>query len=546
MSSTGHSAPVAADGDVTPQSKQTLSENLRRVRTAATDIVMANNTVGNNAPDISDGNEGSHQGGQGSSNSASDWLAAVRSSKKNHRDGSRKRGHRGNNKGRTTPPPPPPAKKTPLAPGTPVPRCTECGKKGHKSPECWSIIGRPSRQNANVRKAPSQAPAKEQNSSGMVNIGETNSKKRHRSGNPTGETPDPKKQATSASAPSAAANKLPYTAKKVPEKANTRQRRRFDYAKVTQVTHDVVVLTKDGRPVNSDGLKEVQEMINMAAMKMVIQDPDVKVPDVLAWDLRRLSKLKGSPFHAIIRCGTEEDQQKVRQLVGLHEKYMGELPEAIQPIYPRKMSAFATGAIMSDEFYSTALDYGMRQAGFSPEDYIYLSYDKRDTGASINIGCTEELISRMESTNFQIKLLMMGETKFNVWKSQEEEKDEDGADSDGTTGASNIESHSTCESQNADEKEKEGGAEGGQEEEQTATAGALNLNQPSPPNPTPSSSNSQKESQGEMEVDSDQMGGKGSATISAGEARDTGSPLNPSEVDGEARDQTGSPNSVPK
>ncbi len=115
-----------------------------------------------------------------------------------------------------------------------------------------------------------------------------------------------------------------------------RQRRRFDNAKVTQVTHDVVVLTKEGRPVSADGLKEVQEIINMAAMKIVIQDPDVRVPEVLAWDMRRLSKLKGIPFYAIIRCGSEADQKKVRQLVGLHEKYQGELPEAIQPICPRR------------------------------------------------------------------------------------------------------------------------------------------------------------------------------------------------------------------
>ncbi len=509
------------------------------------------NTVGNNAPNVTlDESEGSQQGqGQGSSNSASDWLAAMRGSKKDQRGGSRKRGSRGGNKGKSTPPPPPPAS---AAPGVPVPRCTECGKKGHKSPDCWLIVGHPNRSNrnagrgGNIRKPPIQMSTKEQNSPGMVSIGETKTKKRHRSGNPTGDTPDPKKQATSALAPPAVTEKAPAKVEqKVPERTGARQRKRFDYAKVTQVTYDVVVLTKDGRPVNYEGLKEVQEMINMAAMKMVIQDPDVKVPDVLAWDLKRLSKLKGSPFHAIIRCGSEEDQHKVRQLVGLHEKYQGEFPEAIQPIYPRKMSAFATGVIMNDEFYSTALDYGMRQAGFSPEDYIYLSYDKRETGASINIGCTEELIQRMQNTSFQIKLLMMGETKFNVWRSQGGGKADKEAESDGETGASNNKGQSTTKSQSGDEQEKEGGAEGDQEKEQTATAGALELNQPSPPNPSPPPSNSQSEPEGGMEVDKDQTEGKGSDTTSAEEARDTGSPTNSSEAGGKARDLTGSPNSKP-
>ncbi len=510
------------------------------------------NTVGDDAPNNAKDKEGSSTHDQGSSNSASDWLAAVRSSKKDRRDGSRKRGSRGGNKGKSAPPPPPP-KEAPTGSGVPVPRCTECGKRGHKSPECWSIIGRPSRLDKNVgrggntRKTPSQTSRKEQNSPGMVSLGETKTKKRHRSGNPTGDTPDPKKQATSASAPSTATDKAPPKAEwKEPERTGARQRRRFDYAKVTQVTYDVVVLTKEGRPVNSDGLREVQEMINMAAMKMVIQDPDIKVPDVLAWDLKRLSKLKGSPFHAIIRCGSEEDQQKVRQLVGLHEKYQGEFPEAIQPVYPRKMSAFVTGVIMSDEFYSTALDYGMKQAGFSPEDYIYLSFDRRGTGASINIGCTEELISRMESTSFQIKLLMMGETKFNVWRSQGEGKADEEADSDGETGASNNGGQPSAESQSGDGQEMEGGAGGEQEKEQTATAGALILNQPQAPNPTLPPSNSQSEPEGGMEVVSDHTGGQKSDTTSAGEARDTCSPTNPSENGGEARDQMGSPDSVPK
>ncbi len=165
----------------------------------------------------------------------------------------------------------------------------------------------------------------------------------------------PKKQAKSVLAPPAATDKAPPNAEqKKPEGTGARQRRRLDYLKVTQVTYNVVVLTKDVRPVNNDGLREVQEMINMAAMKMVIQDPDLKVLDLLAWGLKGLGRLKGSPFHATIRCGSEEDQQKVWQLVGLHEKYQGEFPEAIQPIYPRKMSAFLTRVIMRypDVFYN--------------------------------------------------------------------------------------------------------------------------------------------------------------------------------------------------
>ncbi len=77
-------------------------------------------------------------------------------------------------------------------------------------------------------------------------------------------------------------------------KQGAQSRRRFEYAKVAQATYDVVVLTADGKPVNGDGLKQVQEMVNVAAMKMVIQYPNLKVPDVLAWDLQRLGRYKGS------------------------------------------------------------------------------------------------------------------------------------------------------------------------------------------------------------------------------------------------------------
>ncbi len=141
----------------------------------------------------------------------------MKSSKKDQRDGSRKRGSRGGNKGKSIPPLPPP-KKALQETGVPVPRCAECGKKGHKPPDCWSIIGRPNRSNAgkggNARKPLSQTLAKEQSSSGMVLVRQTKSKKRHQSGNPTGDTPDSKKQATSALAPPAATAKAPPKADK--------------------------------------------------------------------------------------------------------------------------------------------------------------------------------------------------------------------------------------------------------------------------------------------------------------------------------------------